>query len=177
MERIYFKVSQWYNEPVKLSDFHPDHRVQNIGDVQGELLNQWGINTILLDVDNTLTNKGSSQIEPSAKAWIEAQINEGRRVLLCSNNFSQSASMIAQELRIESLHLALKPFVFRVKKRLRIGNYPSPMLMIGDQVFTDIWLGKRLHAKTILVNPLSKNDWLSTKFVRIVERFVLKDKP
>ena len=53
----------------------------------------------------------------------------------------------------------------------KIGNYkPEEMCMIGDQVMTDILGGNRVGIKTILVNPMSKDDLLFTKFFRMLEK-------
>ena len=176
MERIYFKVSQWYNERVKIRDFKPSLRVHHVSQIDDNTLNDWKIKTILLDVDNTLVSKGKSQLEPQIHEWIETQKEQGRSIVLCSNNVSSASLEIAKNQDLTSIRFALKPFTFRIKHVLKEQDYSSPLCVIGDQVFTDIWVGKRLNAYTILVDPLAKHDWLSTKALRIVERFVLKDK-
>ena len=48
------------------------------------------------------------------------------------------------------------------------------MLMIGDQLFTDIWGGNRFGIKTILVKPISSNEGIHIKMKRPFERYVLK---
>ena len=45
----------------------------------------------------------------------------------------------------------------------------SEVAIIGDQLFTDILGGNRVGTKTILVNPMSKDDALSTKVFRFLE--------
>lgn len=175
MERIYFKVSQWYNERVKIQDFKPDLRVRHVTEIEDKTLKGWAIKTILVDVDNTLVSKGSSQLEPQIVEWMDSQKKQGRSIVLCSNNVSSAALRIAKTTDLSAIRFALKPFTFRVKSLLKKQSYLSPVCVIGDQVFTDVWLGKRLSAHTILVDPIDQHDWLSTKVLRIVERFVLKD--
>ena len=47
--------------------------------------------------------------------------------------------------------------------------------MVGDQLFTDIRAGYRAGVKTILVNPLTKRDFIGTKLVsRTLEDLVLR---
>ena len=42
--------------------------------------------------------------------------------------------------------------------------------MIGDQLFTDMFGGNRLGIYTILVDPISKKDFILTKFTRYLEK-------
>ena len=46
--------------------------------------------------------------------------------------------------------------------------------VIGDQIFTDVLGGNRLGLYTILVVPLSKNEFIGTKCVRLLERLVIR---
>ena len=48
------------------------------------------------------------------------------------------------------------------------------MVMIGDQVVTDVLAGKRFHIKTILVDPLGKADLKITGLNRFIENIILK---
>ena len=41
--------------------------------------------------------------------------------------------------------------------------------IVGDQLFTDIYGGNRVGIKTVLVNPMSKDDAFGTKFFRYLE--------
>ncbi|HOF86860.1 MAG TPA: HAD hydrolase-like protein, partial [Armatimonadota bacterium] len=50
---------------------------------------------------------------------------------------------------------------------------PDTTAIIGDQLFTDIWGGKRLGLYTILVSPLSPRESLFTRALqRPLERAV-----
>ena len=46
----------------------------------------------------------------------------------------------------------------------------NEMVMIGDQIPTDILSGKRFNIMTILVEPLAKKDLKITSFNRIIEK-------
>ena len=45
--------------------------------------------------------------------------------------------------------------------------------MIGDQIFTDVLGGNRMELYTILINPMSTEEFGTTKIVRKVERKLL----
>ena len=56
-----------------------------------------------------------------------------------------------------------------------IGAKPQNTVLIGDQVFTDVWTGKRAGIKTILVSPIEDKETLFFRFKRAMERIVLKN--
>ena len=67
------------------------------------------------------------------------------------------------------LRLSLKPCTLRVKKLLK--DYKKEdLVMIGDQLFTDIKMAKKLGITSVLVKPLTDQDLLNTKINRIKER-------
>ena len=45
----------------------------------------------------------------------------------------------------------------------------SDVVIIGDQLCTDILCGNKVGIKTILVNPMSKDDMIFTKILRFIE--------
>jgi HAD superfamily phosphatase (TIGR01668 family) len=45
--------------------------------------------------------------------------------------------------------------------------------VIGDQIFTDVLGGNRLGLYTILVTPISEKEFIWTRLMRKLERFVL----
>ena len=46
-------------------------------------------------------------------------------------------------------------------------------IMIGDQIFTDVWGGNRFGIKTILVKPIGKKESILTKVKRPFEKLIL----
>lgn len=132
------------------------------------------IRTILLDVDNTLVPKGSSIMTSDYIEWIRSLRKVGIEILLCSNNFSTAAKKLAIELEVNALNLAMKPFLFRLNHQIKKHHFEKPMVMMGDQIFTDMIFGYRLKCYRIWVSPISNNDWLSTKILRILENWIVE---
>ena len=54
-----------------------------------------------------------------------------------------------------------------------MGTAPGETAVIGDQIFTDVFGANRVGLYTVLVSPLSRKEFLWTRFVRLVERRVL----
>ena len=124
---------------------------------QSELKKQ-GIHSLLLDVDGTLVNRKSYMIPKAIKNWI-IESKELFSLYLISNNPSKKRiGNIAKELNLSYKYNASKP---RKKVTLavinEIGSEPKNIAIIGDRIFTDIFVGNRCNIKTILVKRLKRN--------------------
>jgi hypothetical protein len=53
-----------------------------------------------------------------------------------------------------------------------MGTRPATTALVGDQLFTDVLGGNLLGMYTILVEPLSPDEFPTTKLVRRLERLV-----
>ncbi len=49
----------------------------------------------------------------------------------------------------------------------------SETVVIGDQIFTDIWGGNRLKLLTILVTPIVKKNFIGTFLHRNLEKIII----
>lgn len=55
-----------------------------------------------------------------------------------------------------------------------MGKTPSNTAVIGDQIFTDIFGGKRLGLYAVLVVPIDEKEFITTRLVRKMERAFLE---
>ena len=74
------------------------------------------------------------------------------------------------------------PFIHRAKKPLRgafkkaavqMGIKLEEVVVIGDQLLTDVFGGNRGGFHTILVVPVAKSDGINTKINRFIERRIM----
>jgi predicted HAD superfamily phosphohydrolase YqeG len=66
-----------------------------------------------------------------------------------------------------------KPFGFHFRSVMRAMNLEAAeTLMIGDQIFTDMLGGNWAGCHTILLPPLYTEEFIGTKFLRILERMM-----
>ena len=93
-------------------------------------------------------------------------------------------------LREENINFVMpdKPFIDEtynrhslkvIEKGINVGyiikNYKkNKVLVIGDQLFTDIWGGNKMGLNTALVTPRYQKEFFYTKIIRKIERKVLK---
>ena len=92
-----------------------------------------------------------------------------------SNNSEERVSTFSKPLNIPFISKARKPLrkaFNRAKKALNLKD--DEIVVIGDQLLTDIFGGNRANLHTILVVPIVQTDGFVTRFNRKVERRILK---
>ena len=158
-----------------LSRFYPMYIYDKVEDIPYELIDKENIKFIIFDMDNTLidTNK---KYNKKLKDWIIGIKERGIRVYILSNSpFEKKVKKIASELGMEYKYKASKPFLKGFKEVLKeTTEDKNSIMMIGDQIFTDIWGANRIGIKNILVKPINKKESFVSKIKRPLERMILK---
>jgi uncharacterized protein len=155
--------------------FKPDLTIKRISDLSIEWINENKIDFIILDVDNTLVVKGTDKVDEITDLWLKELTNVCKNVLICSNNTRNVAYMLSKRYSCYGFNLAIKPFKVKVDSFIkRNGIQYTNGCIIGDQLFTDIWLGKRLKFKTVLVQLIGRQDYGLTKISRYFEDKLLE---
>ncbi len=134
-----------------------------------------GVRCVLMDRDNTCVPRNSKVAPPEVMDWIRRVHEAGMTTCIVSNNFhSKQVERSAAELDSDVIHHAMKPFPFAVRAALRkMGVRPSEAILIGDQVYTDVWAGNLAGVRTVLVRPQCTTDLWYTHIMRIGERMIL----
>lgn len=130
---------------------------------------------LLIDVDNTLLGPTTQSVDPILKDWVETMA-KWHPILLCTNNFTPRQAKVGPALDQPILMRAFKPFGFRILRELkRRAIDPSTVVILGDQVITDVLLAKRLRRPFILIKPMAKDRHWITRVLRILESLVITD--
>lgn len=149
----------------------PNLHVDSVYDINLQELKQRGVKGIITDLDNTLIEWDRPDATPKLAEWLKKVENEGFKIIIVSNNNSQRVEKFAAPLGIPFIHKARKPFHRSFKEAQRRMNLkPEEVVVIGDQLFTDVLGGNRLNLYTILVIPVAQNDEFWTRFNRKMER-------
>ena len=158
-----------------LKNFYPEYTFEKVEDIPYELLNKLGIKLILMDMDNTLIDsKGNFSKE--LRKWIKNIKAKGIKLYIVSNSISEkTVKAVSKALGVKYFYKASKPS--RKGFRKVCDNFPeinkSEILMIGDQLFTDVWGGNRFNIRTILVRRLNKREIFISRIKRPFERLIL----
>jgi len=153
----------------------PDEVVSSVTDIDPTTLVQQGIRAVLLDLDNTLVPWQRMDVPEVIRHWVEAMKQTGLRLCLVSNTRRRRRlEVISKELGIAYVPKAFKPRRYGLRQALeQLGTAPQQAVMIGDQIFTDVWGGNRMGMRTILVLPMARREFIGTKVSRLLERILL----
>lgn len=153
--------------------FKPTIYQKSIYDINYNALKKQNIKVLVFDLDNTLALIDENKCPSKSKKLIQ-ELKKDFQIFIISNNTSARIKPYVAELGIEGVPNARKPFTKGLKKIVKKGYKKEEMVMIGDQLVTDVLSGNRFHIKTILVDPLGKKDLKITAFNRLVERQIFK---
>lgn len=152
----------------------PTKRYNRIYDIPVSFLMQTGIKLIFADMDNTLAPWHSDAVSPETCEWVKTVSANGIEVALLTNSKGNNADSIGAKLGINVYKGANKPFAHVTRELIASKKLsPEAVMLVGDQLFTDIQLANALGAKSVLTKPLEKREWWCTKvFNRTRERIV-----
>ena len=160
----------------KFEGFYPDYFYKKVSDIPEGFFKDNKIRFAILDIDNTLVPYTVKTPDESALAFLERLKREGVEFCFLSNNNGKRVEIFNENIGAKWISNAKKPLLSGFKKAMRIMNAtPDETILIGDQVFTDIWCARRAGAKAMLVLPIEDKETLFFKFKRALERVVLKD--
>lgn len=144
-------------------------------DIDISLLKKLKVKDLLVDVDNTLAMHGSNEPAENVLDWIDLMKSNRYNVIAISNNFKDRVSSFAKKLDIPYVSFSVKPLPFGIMKARRIIRAKKEeMILIGDQIFTDI-LGANIYGiKSILLDPLFDYETTSIKIKREFENKIRK---
>lgn len=157
-----------------LKRFLPNEYVKSIFSINPAVLKEKGIKGIITDLDNTLVEWDRPYATPELIDWLEELKNHDMKVTIVSNNNEKRVGDFSNPLNIPFIHRARKPsrkaFMRAVKE---MGLSREETVIIGDQLLTDVFGGKRAGFYTILVVPVAQSDGFFTRFNRMVERRIM----
>ncbi|WP_025729840.1 YqeG family HAD IIIA-type phosphatase [Atopobacter phocae] len=157
-----------------LKKFTPTWRVKSIYQIDPDQLKAVGIKAVLTDLDNTLIAWNNPVATKETLQWIQRMKEADMPVVIVSNNSGGRVKKVADLLDVQFIPKARKPKIsglLRAVKQLQLDK--TEVVMVGDQLITDVWAGNRAGIRTIHVLPVVDNDEWKTKLNRSIERKVL----
>ncbi len=154
----------------------PDFNLKNIYEIDLSKLKEMGIKAMFFDLDSTIMVSKSGEYLEKTDQWLK-KVDEDFFIAVISNN--KKCDYIEKVQSISNFQIignANKPSTKSMKKLLKkINMKPSEVVIVGDRPLTDILAGKRLGAKTILVDSINAHqEGIATRCVRWLERrFIL----
>lgn len=149
----------------------PTISIDNVTDIDIKLLKSLNVESILLDVDNTLASHGSQEPFDGVIEWSYEIRKQNIKIVIISNNFKSRVAPFAKKFNLPFIYLALKPSplgFIRAKKFINCKRENT--VVVGDQVFTDILGANLSHMKSILLTPRSEKETLGISVKRKLEK-------
>ena len=154
--------------------FRPDMYKKNIFEIDYQKLKDKGIKCLIFDLDNTLGLLEHERCPVKTKKLLKS-LQKDFLILISSNNTKKRIKPYLKDLGIGGVAFSLKPLTRGLRKIKRdYGLKKKEMVMIGDQIVTDILSGNKFKIMTILVDPLGKKDLKITGLNRAVEAKIIK---
>jgi HAD superfamily phosphatase (TIGR01668 family) len=155
--------------------FYPTFIFDKIEDIPFQLFKKERITAVIFDMDNTLVDH-KYRYNKKIKEWLKELKKKEVKICILSNSpRTDRVKQIAGELSMKYLHNAFKPWSFGFKKALDLlDEKKENVVIIGDQLFTDIYGGNRFGIRTMLVKPIEKKEFWGTRIKRPIERFIIK---
>ncbi|MEK4759393.1 YqeG family HAD IIIA-type phosphatase [Viridibacillus sp. FSL E2-0187] len=151
----------------------PKEFVTSIYEITPDKLKQLGVRGIITDLDNTLVEWDRPDATEKLIEWLKTIREAGIQVMIVSNNKELRVKAFADPLELPYIFNARKPMGNAFKRALkRLNMQHHEVVMVGDQMLTDVLGGNRLRIHTILVKPVALSDGFVTRFNRMVERRV-----
>lgn len=154
-DRIADKIFEAVNYLIGLK-VKPDMSIEKVGNLTLEdirNLKAQGIRGVILDVDETLRSNGKN-IPKCNQAWLDT-LKQELKVIVVSNGIDGKIQKFFSAKGIDYIGFAHKPFKRNFNKACQmLGLKPEEMMIIGDDLFSDIYGGKRNNMRTVLVRKV-----------------------
>ena len=153
----------------------PDYLFDKFDDITPEFLLERGCRFLFSDVDNTLAPYETAEPDERIRRWLDSLRDAGIEVVFVSNNDSGRLELFNRSLGFRYYANCKKPSRKRMRKALEeMGALPENTAMLGDQIFTDVWVAKRLSLSfAMLVPPIRDKRTPLFRFKRALEKPVL----
>lgn len=160
-----------------MSNCIPTFLAKTVYDIDFNTLYANGKRVILFDLDNTLASYAETEATPYQLELNQKLRNIGFKIYIASNNRLYRTKTYTEKFIVDDyLVLARKPFTRKLKTFLKKNNInKQEMIMIGDQLLTDIACANKLKVDCVLVHSISrKTEKWYTKINRKREVIKLK---
>lgn len=152
----------------------PKEYKQSIYNIDYKALKERGVKALFFDLDNTVAPYDVARPDSAAGELLRGLVGQGFAVCLLSNNGKERVSRFNEGIGVGVVWSAKKPLLFGMKKALALtGAAASEAVMVGDQIFTDVWGANRAGIYSILVKPVSNREEFFVKLKRGFETMVI----
>ena len=153
--------------------FTPTYYAKSLYDIPISFYKENGIKILFCDLDNTLD--AFYEKEPTEKAikLVRELEENGIKVIITSNNHGYRVTNYANKLNVICHYSSKKPLGNKLRRFIK-NNYfnKDEIVMVGDQLLTDVICSKNTKIRVILTEPLVNKDLPVTKVNRFFDKII-----
>lgn len=159
-----------------LSDFLiPDLICDTVYDVPFSSFVEKGVRVIAFDIDNTLVPYDVPSAPEELKNFLLSLKEKGVEIAFVSNNTPERVALFNEPFGFFTVPDAHKPLRSALKPVLRqFGVKASQVLLVGDQLLTDVLTARAWGAFAVTVPPIKKVETRFFRFKRKIEKPFIK---
>ena len=155
--------------------FVPDIYTKSIYTIDYNQLKNNKIKCLIFDLNNTLVPLNLKKPNKKLIDLFEELKDMKFKIYIVSNSIKKRVEPFKEILCVDSSYLSMKPCLRKFKKIYKLNKFKdNEVAVIGDELITDIWAANRMNFVSILVNPIGTKEFVSTKFGRIFENFIIE---
>ena len=155
--------------------FVPEYYFNTFDEVDADFLVSIGVKGIVLDIDNTLEPYEHPKAGERVIRWIDSLYLQGIKTAIVSNNNEKRVNLFNEDFNMPAYARGGKPFKRNVENAIKdMGITKSEAILMGDQIFTDVWAAHNAGIPAILVPPINDKKDALTKFKRLLEKPILR---
>ena len=173
-----------------LETLNPEYSFSSLVKITPEWMHRHNYRVLLIDIDNTLLPRNSCVVPEKHVNWLQKMQRRGVALVLASNNGGNRVTAIKRQLQEKKLNIPVltwagKPFPWAYANAMQLlleyqaangidmAKCESGILAAGDQLFTDVLGAHWYNLPAVWLRPLSQNDFIGTKMLRVLERCVI----
>ena len=142
-------------------------------EIDFEYLRDKGYRGLIFDIDNTLVEHNEPATD-RARALFRRLFDMGFKTSVVSNNKEPRVRLFADDVGCLYVYKAGKPKASGYIRAMELmGTDRSDTLVIGDQLFTDIWGANNTGLKSVMVGKIAFHEETHIYFKRVAEVIIL----
>lgn len=153
--------------------FRPKYTIDTIYNLDPQKLNEMGIKAVFSDLDNTLLAWNKFETAKEMDKLNQKLAKANIKLVVISNNNAERVGKVLNPYHIDFVAKSRKPLPFAItRKREEMGLDKDQVMMVGDQLITDMQAGNLAGVETVLVKPLVETDKWNTRINRFFEKII-----
>ena len=150
--------------------FVPFAHAQSIFEIDVSFYKNLGVKFLLVDLDNTLDSYKTELPSKRVVDLKEDLLMDGIEIIITSNNTGKRVTKYARALGVRFMSKVGKPFSKKLLRKLRVLKIrKDEVMLIGDQIVTDISCANGAKIKNVLTEKLVEEDQPTTRFNRLFD--------